>query len=147
MLCDKHVIKMVLESTQMLCTVSHILGGEAPYKQVHQKHPCTLWTLETKDNYHWHMSHALALACEYTFRYKKQHKCLDHLHWLIENGTKPTKSGLTPFAQAMPDKYKNNDPVKAYRDYYLGEKAVFAKWDKGRQAPDWWNNEFQKLET
>lgn len=129
----------------MLCTASILLGGTAPYKAVHQKHPCTLWTLETLDNYNWHMDHAFALASEYTFRYKKQHKCLEHLNWLIENGTKPNKKGLTPFAQAMPIKYKNVNAVKAYRDYYLGEKDSFAKWGKGRPAPDWWKYELEKL--
>jgi hypothetical protein len=37
----------------------------------------------------------------------------------------------------MPDQYKNNDPVKAYRDYCINEKT-YAKWEKGRDKPEWW---------
>ena len=43
---------------------------------------------------------------------------------------------LTPFAQAMPDEYKNNDPIQAYRDYYNGEKSYFAKC-KNSPTPTW----------
>ena len=43
---------------------------------------------------------------------------------------------MTNFVQAMPEQYKQTDPVEAYRKYYLGEKASFAKWTK-RKAPDW----------
>ena len=51
---------------------------------------------------------------------------------LIPNGA------LTPFAQAMPDEYKSANAIDAYRRYYIMEKAYFAKWDKGRAAPQWW---------
>ena len=44
--------------------------------------------------------------------------------------------GLTPFAQAMPDQYKNNNVMQAYRDYYNGEKAYFARW-KSQIIPPW----------
>jgi hypothetical protein len=44
--------------------------------------------------------------------------------------------GLTPFAQAMPDQYKHEDAVMAYRQYYLAEKSKIAKWKHGN-APDW----------
>ena len=44
---------------------------------------------------------------------------------------------LTPFAQAMPDKYKNSDSVQAYRDYYIHEKSRFAKW-KFTEPPEWY---------
>lgn len=37
----------------------------------------------------------------------------------------------------MPDQYKvPDDAVKAYRDYYIGEKAGFAKWAYS-STPDW----------
>ena len=38
----------------------------------------------------------------------------------------------------MPDEYKDDDYVTAYRKYYKGDKAYFAKWEKGRQQPEWW---------
>lgn len=61
------------------------------------------------------------------------------IEWLQQNGVRSSKSGLTPFAQAMPDEYKNaNDPVLAYRNYYLGEKRSFATWKEPSKQPDWW---------
>ena len=39
--CDKHVVKMVLESAQMLSTTHRIMGEdhEVFYKTVHKNHP------------------------------------------------------------------------------------------------------------
>ena len=49
-----------------------------------------------------------------------------------------TDRGLTKFAQAMPEQYKNESAVSAYRAYYMGEKYRFAKWTKA-PVPEWWN--------
>jgi hypothetical protein len=38
----------------------------------------------------------------------------------------------------MPEEYKNIDPVKAYRTYYLKDKKEFAKWEKNGNVPNWW---------
>ena len=45
---------------------------------------------------------------------------------------------ITEQPQCMPDEYKDNDYVIAYRNYYKGEKT-FAKWEKGRSEPRWWS--------
>ena len=49
MQCNKHIVKMPLESTQMLCSVwyKYNYGGRVPYKQTHKNHPCTLWEGES----------------------------------------------------------------------------------------------------
>ena len=57
MACDKHVIKMILETAQMLCTAARTKGAWAPYKQTHKKHPCTLWAAATKANWVWLTTH------------------------------------------------------------------------------------------
>jgi hypothetical protein len=46
------------------------------------------------------------------------------------------KGKLTNFVQAMPEQYKNENAVVAYREYYLNEKARFAKWAYS-ETPDW----------
>ena len=71
-LCDKHVVKMILETAQMLCAAHPI--GTAPYKATHLKHPCTLWVARSIDNYEWLLTHGYALCREYTARYGKRHK-------------------------------------------------------------------------
>jgi hypothetical protein len=141
MLCDRHIVKMVLETAQLLCTASHLSDGkDLPYKPTHIHHPCTLWAAETYDNFIWLIEHGLALSKEYTYRYGKEHKCESIVKLVLETATKPKTSGRTPFAQAMPDKYKGKDAVEAYRNYYIGEKT-WAKWQKNRSAPHWWQKQ------
>ena len=136
-LCDKHVIKMILESAQMLCSAFE--SGEAPYKRSYYNHPCTKWVRESQTNYEWLLTHAYGLCEEYFLRYGKIHKSLDAIDWCDNNSHKlglDQELGLTPFAQAMPDEYKNDDVTQAYRDYYNGEKSYFAKWAYS-SAPRW----------
>lgn len=143
MACDKHVVKMILETAQMLCTVADRYGYKDPclYKPVHQKHPCTLWAGETAANWAWLCKHGIALSKEYTFRYGKKHKSESVVRTIYRKRLGPTGiiwlTKSTPFAQAMPDEYKDKDAVKAYRAYYHGEKSRFATWTK-RNPPYWW---------
>ena len=135
-LCDKHVVKMILESAQMLC--SAYPNGDAPYKRAFYNHPCTIWARESQENYEWLLTHAYAMCQEYTRRYGKVHKSIDAIEWCGKNYIKlklPQK-GLTKFAQAMPEQYKNKCSITAYRSYYNGEKAGFATW-KTRKSPKW----------
>tara|TARA_R100001082_G_scaffold109014_1_gene85309 strand:- start:322 stop:786 length:465 start_codon:yes stop_codon:yes gene_type:complete len=137
-LCDKHVVKMILESAQMLCSV--FPNGDAPYRRAFYNHPCTKWARESAENYEWLLDHAYAMCQEYTRRYGKVHKSLDAISWCGSNYHKLNmpRKGLTKFAQAMPEQYKNSCGVTAYRSYYNGEKAYFAKWSK-RETPSWFN--------
>jgi len=143
MACDKHVVKMALETAQMLCTVAIEHGHKDPclYKPVHAKHPCTIWAGENVANWAWLCKHGIALCKEYSFRYGKTHKCEDVIRTIYRDRLGPSGivclTGMTPFAQAMPDQYKHKDPVVAYRAYYRGEKHAFARWTK-REQPTWW---------
>jgi len=143
MMCDKHVVKMIVEGCQMLSTIHRIGGSNETflYKQSFMNHPCTVWARQSSHNYIWLAQHTNELSNEYTRRYEKIHKAhnmtewfADNIpHYVIKNGTR-----LTPFAQAMPDQYKNSDAVVAYRNYYLGEKARFARWNKNN-PPQWYS--------
>jgi len=140
MLCDKHVVKMILESAQMLSTVAYAYGHTPRYRPTHTKHPCTLWVGESKSNWKWLVAHSLEMCREYTRRYGKVHKSQAVIQWCVDNQTGPSiDSGQTPFRLAMPDIYKTNNPVESYRNYYLGEKSRFARWKTG--APSWWTLE------
>ena len=133
--CDKHVVKMVLESAQMLCSALWRHDIEAPYKAAYTKHPCTVWAGDTRANFKWLALHALSLLEEYEARYHKKHKSEHALRFAYENRWSIPYGTLTDFAQAMPDQYKDPDPVIAYRRYYLGEKMGFATWKRNR--PFW----------
>ena len=143
--CDKHIPKMVLELAQMLTTAHHAHGvaKEGMYKQAHLNHPCTKWVRETAANYLWAYRHFHALASEYRIRFGKYHKSWAEHGVRLMRPPEPLlqKGGeLTEFAQAMPDEYKCDDAVTAYRAYYINDKEYFAKWEKGRDEPDWWSN-------
>ena len=107
MMCDKHIIKMILESAQLLC--AHFEPGIAPYKRTHYNHPCSIWIRRSRTNYQWLLDHADALCDEYAFRYGKIHKSKSVISWCRKNVdilTTLPNIGLTPFAQAMPAEYK-----------------------------------------
>jgi len=143
--CDKHVVKMILESAQMLSTTVHLNFDEQKYpdfdlnsiyKPAFVNHPCRLWSEKSLDNWLWLKDLAFYLNEEYRFRYEKNinHKSFDAIQKLPI--PKLPKVGLTPFAQAMPDQYKDPDSVQAYKNYYIGEKKKFCKYTK-REIPSW----------
>lgn len=144
-LCDKHIVKMVIESAQIMSTVHQGYGAKTHYRATHAHHPCTVWAGVSASNYAWLLAHAVAMCQEYTHRYEREHASekwitgeLHHLPPGIPN------VGLTPFAQAMPDAYRNEDAVLAYRTYYLKDKAYFAKWTN-RDVPAWFQYAMPQL--
>ena len=136
---DKHVLKMIVETAQLLSGVHHrqCLGLSWMYKPTHMSHPCALWACESLENYRWLSDLGLALCAEYTHRYGRVHKTLDVLkglaikapHWL-------PRGPRTEVPQAMPEIYRQADPIAAYRNYYIGEKIKQAGY-KGREQPAW----------
>jgi hypothetical protein len=134
---DKHVIKLILEGCQLMTTVLHRYGEGyyCTYKPTHHNHPCTRWAGDSKQNFMWLWFHTKELCKEYTRRYGKVHKSEQYLAEYMPPESMPD-IGLTPFAQAMPDQYKHEDAVIAYRNYYHGEKASFSTWKT--QKPHWW---------
>ena len=81
---NKHVVKMLLESAQMLCTAHHVYGSpeqkeNVPYKQAHLNHPSTIWVRTNNRNYMWLYWHMIALGEEYTKRYNKKHLTITKL--------------------------------------------------------------------
>lgn len=144
---DQHVVKMILESAQMLCTVLNKCGIQAPYRSTHLHHPCTLWSGDSLDNWRWLQTLALALNEEYKFRFEHQK---DHKSALIVRALPdpPIGSrGLTEFAQAMPDEFKcPGDTVRAYRRFYIAEKARFATWTK-RPVPEWFKSGSRNMDN
>ena len=76
-LCDKHVVKMVLETAQMCSTALHEWDEALnnTYKSAYKNHPMTVWVRENMPNFwHWALTHGLAIGNEYTYRYGKHHK-------------------------------------------------------------------------
>lgn len=137
MQCDKHVVKMPLETAQILC--SGFISGQAPYKQTHYNHPCSIWARTSKENFLWLVKHGIALCDEYTFRYNKEHKSKDVILWCLKNIAKIefSKNGKTHFILCFDRKYQVGNAVESYREYYRYEKREIATWNKTRPKPVW----------
>jgi hypothetical protein len=140
--CDKHVVKMILETAQLLCGVHHIYShntSHVPYKLSHKNHPCSIWTRSSLTNYLYLCELGLALCKEYTNRYGKRHKSQEVIEWCLTNKANIKDIGFTEPPKAMPDEYKVSDVVESYRNYYRGAKMGFAVWKNGYK-PEWLKN-------
>lgn len=136
--CDAHVVKMVLETAQLLSTAHHLTGSTAPYHATHVNHPCAVWARASIINYIWLCDLGLELCREYTSRYGRTHACEPVLLELADDTPDLPCRGLTPFAQAMPREHRGSDAVEAYRRYYQTKRGGrLGTWK--RNQPSWWS--------
>jgi hypothetical protein len=176
MYCDKHIPKMCVELLQQIGSAAIKHGAQPeqlpvakatqkPIRGGYHHHPCTIWCGMTRDNYLWAAHHGAALCEEYTKRFGKEHYCANGIEILYGLSYLIPEGDLTPFALAMPDNYRPNykkgtghyiesigdshasgdDAVQAYRRYYHAK--AFAKWNKGRPMPNWFDVEQQAVLT
>ena len=138
--CDKHVVKMIVETGQMLCTAyqRHYGLKDDLYKPAYPHHPMTKWVGNTLGNYFFTMKLFNHLLDEYNYRYNKWHKS-SRINLLL-NGKyikwhNMTGEFTTP-PLCMPDEYKLDDYIQSYKNYYIGEKMYFAKYNYS-ETPYW----------
>ena len=143
---DKHVVKMILETAQLLCGVHHVSESSyiIPYKLSHKNHPCSIWARKSLPNYLYLCELGLALCEEYTYRYGKRHKSQDVIEWCLIHRPNIPDIGFTEPAKAMPDEFKVKSIVQSYRNYYMGAKSGSAVW-KGREKPLWFEEKVLDL--
>jgi hypothetical protein len=160
--CDKHVVKMILESAQLLSTAHRVLDGNMIigksktnrnvkrwilndaretilYQAGHTNHPSAVWARSNIDHYRYLYDLYQFLIDEYKYRYGKDHKCELLAPALLEAPS--NIDFVSPWEdppQAMPEDVKiPNDTVGAYRSYYINYKNEMARWTR-RPQPDWW---------
>lgn len=152
---DVRLSKMCIESGQMmraalgrhglneeLCYEFGILTKSGtPWRITHKNHPCTLWAGDSRANFVWLALHAIEQCKEFNRRFGKDHACYGPINAMARQwrDTRFPQEALTPFAQAMPDEYKHEDAVQAYRDYYHSKvhSAGGVRY-KRTSPPDWW---------
>ena len=144
-LCNKHVIKMILEVAQLLCA-AHIMTESKLrpeedikfYKLTHGNHPCSIWARSSLRNYDWLSEHGMSLCDEYTFRYGKEHATQKLMWWLYTHAPNIAGVDFTNPPLCMPDIYKTDDPVESYRNYYRLDKMknIECIWTR-REQPLW----------
>ncbi len=140
---DKHIVKMPLETCQMLSIVASEQWGHGygtlpkmdgtPFKTekgAFRNHPCTIWA---QTNFSWLIKHGLALCLEYRHRYSKKHGCEDTI--LHATTIFPMNNDIpTSFTRAMPDRFKYDtsiDTFTAYKDYIR-----YKSWPKSNYLRD-----------
>ena len=137
---DKRVIKMILESAQLLSTAIRYFNIEHKdlYKSTHVNHPSSVWVRQSKQNYMWTFNHYMALCNEYTNRYGKVHKSESLKYLLKEYSSVLPDIGLTDFANCARNKehgldYTNEDCVFTAYQKYLN-----ARWETDKREPTWY---------
>ena len=131
---DKRVIKMVLETAQLLATAVNVSGGKATYKTTHLNHPCSIWVRSSRANYKWTLALFQELLREYENRYGKIHKCRDYLLEFHEGQFLISEGELTPFVNCTPFKDEPNVFV-AYK------MCLDDKWKNDKRKPTWHKRE------
>lgn len=134
---DKRVVKMILESAQLLSTAINEHGGKGPYKNTHKNHPCAIWARQTKNNYMWLWEHYKALCEEYTQRYNKIHKCQNLAQLFLDNFHLIPDGPLTDFPNCTVFK-EEKDVYKAYNIY------LDYKWKLDKKIPKWYGKTKEK---
>lgn len=146
---DRHVVKMITESAQMLSTalLEHGMFDDSLMKRTHLNHPMCVWVRETRANFLWTLSLMVELISEADYRfgaikrdgkvkYERARKIAQACVAL--NTCVPVGDGMTPPPQCMPPDFRGPDTVEAYRTYYRAAKRDLAKWTK-RPTPTWWS--------
>jgi len=141
--CDKHVVKMILESAQLLSTAHRLCGGDSinTYKPTHINHPCSIWVRESSNNYNWLYNLFVCLLDEYWYRYgnkkNKQHKCAELKNILKNVPPNIPELIMTPWRTAMPEECKISlDVITNYRHYYKTHKTNLLNYTL-REKPFW----------
>lgn len=137
--CDKHVVKMCVETAQIVCTAASLIGlGNQEYKSTHVGHPSVRWAAEHVRNLRWTVELGLALGKEYTHRYGRVHKSAEVVDrfaeanpWLYE-----TEGSYSDPPMCMPDDVKRDSVVEAYRQYYVVHKKDMLTYTN-RELPPW----------
>ena len=134
--CDKHVVKMILETAQMLSTAyqKHCGDDDNLYKSAYPKHPMTIWVSNSIENYKYTLILGTELGKQYTKRYRKIHKSSNIINllrgigrvWNVEDNFPSVNFTRPPLC--MPDEYKSDDYIQSYRNYYIGDKKRFARY-------------------
>jgi hypothetical protein len=158
---DRHVVKMILESAQLLSTAHRILDGTelqgksktgrkarrwilgdsrepVLYSATHINHPSAVWARTSIENYNWLVDHFYALMNEYNYRYNKTHKCFGEISYLLQSPPKNlTEYDETKMPSCMDEKFIiSDDPIVNYRNYYKNGKSHLFKWTN-REKPEW----------
>lgn len=142
---DKHVVKMILETAQVLSTVYYTTLGITQQKQgkqmrdeltkmystfprenfyalSHLNHPSCKWVQYSIDNWKWLLLLGQELCKEYTKRYGKIHACQQVIEWFREN---------PPVVNTVEcDRWWASEPTIPANATSIKEHPIFQTWEQ-----------------
>ena len=157
---DTHVVKIILEITQLLTSAHILINKQKPYKNCyklsHSHHPMSMWIRESRHNYYYALKIGIELCKEFRFRRNITHACEYHLiklrgighpkrrhkiNWRdkIRRQLYNCNYNITPIPMCMPEEYIRDCAISSYRCYYKSKDNI-NKWQWGRKKPNWYLN-------
>jgi hypothetical protein len=123
----------------MCCTAHWETGGTAPYKRAHKNHPSTIWTRQSIQHYRWLVKHGLEICSEFEKRYGKVHATKQVLLWCQDNEPSLPNNEFTEPPQCMPEEFRKENTVEAYKNFYINDKVKVKQldWKKLNNKPEW----------
>lgn len=149
---DKRVVKMTLETAQMLCTAIHcdelltslVNDQDILYRRTHENHPCTVWARTSYDNWIWLAEYFIHICNEFEYRYGKAHLSATKLAstfiaitaFLYNSGHRPERH--TPFANCARGVWYDYSELPVHEAY---KAALTYKWQHDKRPPTWTKRE------
>lgn len=151
--CDKHVNKMLVESTQLMNTALHINDAEQlTFDDPIRPFPeWAMWAAESFDNWLWLLDHSLALGEEFRWRSARHdHRSLTRImdnwvdQYILTNEKRKIgkyfdgpPSGMTDFPVCVGDTEHSADPIETYRRFYNEQKVPHDWCEWSTETPYW----------
>lgn len=143
---DRRLVKMVLETGQLLSSALYRLGcwHEHLYRPTHLNHPCTVWTSKSRGNFDWLVRHGHGLNDEYSRRFRYgigYHKSLRVIVGASETMKRCQLDvvDMTPFKNCTTVSDPDLTIVERYRQYLKLKweaDGPLARWTKSSR-PEW----------
>jgi hypothetical protein len=151
---NRHASRMPLESAGLLLYA--FPDGGTPFdnshKRAHYRHPASIFTRNSRENFEWVLEHFRVQLDEYKIRYKRDHDSTKYLNWIQSNYPSISfpNTGLTPFARCFgPFKEELDrtepDTIQAYQKFYILDKFTFSRWPSLEKIAPFWPEKSEKF--
>jgi len=148
-LCDQHIVKMPLETSQIMNNCIMHIGHSGIMAPFNPKHPACIWAENGEENFFWLAAHGLELCSEFERRFGKIHGSLSKIKQAFRIYCEETigipieltdriSAKPVSFRYIGPQEFKDdNSVVNSYRNFYNLDKSRFARWNRSK-PPEWY---------
>lgn len=129
---DKRVVKMALETAQLLSTAVHhgmVFANAEVYQPAYVNHPVTVWVRSSPEAFIWTFQHFHWLLDEYRLRFNRQHACERILKALV------TPAGI--LSERVTPAFCNCTPYPELPVHGAYRHTLRVKWNNDKRPPTW----------